>query len=87
VTVHLDLAMARDDKKITEDEKDDKKYEEKHNQIPKHKNVIKNYVNFELFHKKDKEDCVGWVTVMEKADRTGVTENYRSTPLCARLLF
>ena len=27
--IHLDFAMARDDKKITEDEKDDKKYEEK----------------------------------------------------------
>lgn len=40
--------------------------------MPKHENVIKNFVNFELFHEKDvnKEDCLGWVTVMEKADRT-----------------
>ena len=39
------------------------------NQIPKHENVIKNFVNVELFHKKDKnqEDCLGWITIMEKA--------------------
>ena len=39
------------------------------NQIPKHVNVIKNFVNVELFHKKDKnqEDCLGWITIMEKA--------------------
>ena len=82
---HLDFAMARDDKKITKSKIDDIKYEEKHNRIPKHKNIIKNYVNFELFHKNDKEDCLGWVTVMEKADRTGVTENNRFTPVCAGL--
>ena len=37
--------------------------------MPKHKNVIKNFVNVELFHKKDKnqEDCLGWITIMEKA--------------------
>jgi serine/threonine protein kinase len=31
--------------------------------------VIKNFVNVELFHKKDKnqEDCLGWITIMEKA--------------------
>ena len=39
------------------------------NQIPKHKNVIKNFVNVELFHKNDinQEDCLGWITIMEKA--------------------
>ena len=39
------------------------------NQIPKHENVIKNFVNVELFHKKDKnqKDCLGWITIMEKA--------------------
>ena len=39
------------------------------NQMPKHENVIKNFVNVELFHKKDKnqEDCLGWITIMEKA--------------------
>jgi serine/threonine protein kinase len=38
-------------------------------QIPKHENVIKNFVNVELFHKKDKnqEDCLGWITIMERA--------------------
>ena len=37
--------------------------------MPKHENVIKNFVNIELFHKKDAnlEDCVGWITIMEKA--------------------
>ena len=37
--------------------------------MPKHENVIKNFVNIELFHKKDakQEDCVGWITIMEKA--------------------
>ena len=37
--------------------------------MPKHKNIIKNFVNIELFHKKDlkKEDCIGWITIMEKA--------------------
>jgi serine/threonine protein kinase len=41
------------------------------NQIPKHENVIKNFVNVELFHKKDKnqEDCLGWITIMEKAGK------------------
>ena len=48
----------------------DKKDSGKQNQIPKHQNVIKNYANVELFHKKDKnhEDCLGWITIMEEAD-------------------
>ena len=31
--------------------------------------MIKNFVNVEIFHKKDKnqEDCLGWITIMEKA--------------------
>ena len=38
--------------------------------MPKHENIIKNFINIELFHKKDlkKEDCIGWITIMEKAD-------------------
>ena len=42
---------------------------ENQNQMPKHENVIKNFVNIELFHKEDlkKGDCVGWITIMEKA--------------------
>ena len=41
------------------------------NQIPIHENIIKNFVNVELFHKNDskEEDCIGWVTVMEKAGK------------------
>jgi hypothetical protein len=40
----------------------------KENLIPKHENVIKNFVNIELFHKEDskKQDCLGWITIMEK---------------------
>ncbi|CBY12806.1 unnamed protein product [Oikopleura dioica] len=47
-----------------------KEQSEKQNQMPKHKNIIKNFVNIELFHKKDlkQEDCIGWITIMEKAD-------------------
>ena len=32
--------------------------------------MITNYVNVELFHKDDakQEDCLGWITIMEKAD-------------------
>merc|ERR1712176_86212 len=39
-------------------------------QIPIHDNVIKNLINLQLFHKEDgkQEDCVGWITIMEKAD-------------------
>ena len=38
--------------------------------MPIHKNVIRNYVNVEIFYNEDseKEDCVGWITIMEKAD-------------------
>ncbi|CBY33385.1 unnamed protein product [Oikopleura dioica] len=48
----------------------DKDESGKENQMPKHKNIIKNFVNIELFHKKDfeKEDCIGWITIMEKAE-------------------
>jgi len=43
----------------------------KQNQIPKHENVIKNFVNIELFHKDDsnQEDCLGWITIMEKGGK------------------
>ena len=39
------------------------------NEMPFHENVIRNYVNVEIFFKDDskKEDCVGWITIMEKA--------------------
>ena len=44
---------------------------EKQNLMPKHENVIKNFVNVELFHKKDSknEDCIGWITIMEKGGK------------------
>ena len=40
------------------------------NQIPRHDNIIKNFVNIELFHKEDvkQEDCIGWITIMEKGE-------------------
>jgi serine/threonine protein kinase len=48
-----------------------KEKSENQNQIPKHENVIKNFVNVEIFHKNDKnqEDCLGWITIMEKAGK------------------
>ena len=38
--------------------------------MPKHENVITNFVNVELFHKVDsgQEDCLGWITIMEKGE-------------------
>ena len=38
--------------------------------MPFHENIIKNVANIELFYKADskQEDCVGWITIMEKAD-------------------
>ena len=40
------------------------------NQIPRHANVVRNFINVELFNKEDamQEDCLGWITIMEKAD-------------------
>ena len=40
------------------------------NAIPVHQNVIKNFVNIEFFLADDinKEDCLGWITIMEKCD-------------------
>ena len=37
--------------------------------MPLHKNVIRNYANVEIFYNdgSKQEDCVGWVTIMEKA--------------------
>ena len=37
--------------------------------MPIHENVIRNYVNIEIFHRDDLErkDCLGWITIMEKA--------------------
>ena len=37
--------------------------------MPIHENIIRNYVNVEIFHKDDLErkDCLGWITIMEKA--------------------
>jgi serine/threonine protein kinase len=39
--------------------------------IPKHRNVINHFLNIELFHEKDtnQEDCLGWITIMEKAEK------------------
>ena len=47
----------------------DKEKSKNESQMPKHENVIRNFVNIELFHKNDskQEDCLGWITIMEKA--------------------
>ena len=38
--------------------------------VPIHKNVVRNFANFELFGVDDEkeEDCLGWITVMEKCE-------------------
>ena len=38
--------------------------------IPVHENVVKNYSNIEIFLTDDvkNEDCLGWITIMEKCD-------------------
>jgi len=38
--------------------------------IPTHPNVVKNIANIELFytHDEDYEDCLGWITLMEKGE-------------------
>ena len=56
----LDFERAVDDKKS-----------ENENQMPKHENVITNFVNIELFYKEDlkQEDCLGWITIMEKGGK------------------
>ena len=39
--------------------------------VPIHKNIVRNYANFELFGDGDekKEDCLGWITIMENCER------------------
>jgi len=38
--------------------------------VPIHENVIRHYVNVELYDSGDvnKEDCLGWITIMEKCE-------------------
>ena len=38
--------------------------------VPFHDHVVRNYANLEIFHAEDstEEDCLGWITIMEKAD-------------------
>ena len=38
--------------------------------VPIHENIVRNFANFELYIAGDEkeEDCLGWITVMEKCD-------------------
>ena len=38
--------------------------------VPVHENIIRNFANIEIFDSGDKEeeDCLGWITIMEKCD-------------------
>ena len=38
--------------------------------VPVHENVIRNFANIEIYDSGDgeKEDCFGWITIMEKCD-------------------
>ncbi|CBY13561.1 unnamed protein product [Oikopleura dioica] len=44
--------------------------EQNENVVPFHENVVRHYANIELYHHDDKkkEDCIGWITIMEKCD-------------------
>ena len=45
--------------------------DEDNSQIPFHDNIVRNFANIELFHScdQDYEDCIGWLTIMEKCDQ------------------
>ena len=49
----------------------DEKYPDDDSVVPVHDNVIKNFANMEIYDAEDenKEDCLGWITIMEKCDR------------------
>jgi len=51
--------------------------------IPIHPNVIKNIANVELFytHDEDYEDCLGWITLMEKGDEQNLHRLLRKKKL------
>ena len=38
--------------------------------VPIHENVVRNFANVEIFHICDdnEEDCLGWITILEKCD-------------------
>ena len=44
--------------------------------MPIHENVVRNFANIELFHVCDdnEEDCLGWITILEKCDSNLRTE-------------
>ena len=44
--------------------------------MPIHENIVRNYANVELFKIDDEneEDCLGWITILEKCDRNVRTE-------------
>ena len=47
--------------------------------VPIHENVVRNFTNVEIFDAGDKneEDCLGWITIMEKCD-TNLREKLRN---------
>ena len=49
--------------------------------MPIHKNIVQNYANVELFQidDKDQEDCLGWITILEKCDGNVRTELKKET--------
>jgi len=38
--------------------------------VPVHENIVQNFANIELFQidDKDEEDCLGWITILEKCE-------------------
>ncbi|CBY36761.1 unnamed protein product [Oikopleura dioica] len=62
---------------ISDFEKAEDKYGDDKEVVPIDENVVHNFANIELFHfdDKDEEDCLGWITILEKCDenvRTGL---------------
>ena len=59
------LNMSLDFKRAVEGEKSNEEH-----LMPIHENIIRNYVNVEIFCNEDgdRKDCLGWITILEKAD-------------------
>ncbi|CBY41896.1 unnamed protein product, partial [Oikopleura dioica] len=51
--------------------------------VPIHENVIQNFVNVEIYEEEE-EDCLGWLTVMEKCEKMNLREKLKEEVLDLR---
>jgi len=51
--------------------------------VPIHENVIQNFVNVEIYDEEE-EDCLGWLTVMEKCEKMNLREKLKEEVLDLR---